>query len=160
MHHRLSLTLTKSLGVITVSSLQHNPRNSFYKSDVYDTIANGLDVAGEINGEEATGNGQVLTGNTGNASTDGLAVRYTGLALPGEPDPADIPDSLDPPMQMSETALGNLSGVSAGNVTLAQNSLVFQIGSNPSQTTSLALRNMRTDKLGTGVESERLQFFV
>ena len=24
------------------------------KSDVYDTIANGLDVAGEINGEEAT----------------------------------------------------------------------------------------------------------
>ena len=123
------------------------------KSDVYDTIANGLDVAGEINGEEATGKGQVLTGNTGNASTDGLAVRYTGLALPGEPDPADIPDSLDPPMQMSEMALGNLSGVSAGNVTLAQNSLVFQIGSNPSQTTSLALRNMRTDKLGTGVEN-------
>ncbi len=121
--------------------------------DVYDTVQNGLDVHGEINGEEATGKGQVLTGNTGNASTDGLAVRYTGLALPGEPDPADIPDSLDPPMQMSETALGNLSGVSAGNVTLAQNSLVFQIGSNPSQTTSLAFRNMRTDKLGTGVEN-------
>ena len=56
-------------------------------------------------------------------------------------------------MQLSETALGNLSGVSAGNVTLAQNSLVFQIGSNSLQTTSLALRNMRTDKLGTGVEN-------
>ncbi len=30
------------------------------KSNIYDTIENGLDVAGEINGEEATGSGQVL----------------------------------------------------------------------------------------------------
>ena len=56
-------------------------------------------------------------------------------------------------MQFSETALVNLSGVSTGNVTLAQNSLDFQIDYNPSQTTSLALRNTRTDKLGTGVEN-------
>ena len=33
------------------------------QSDVYDTIDNGLDVQGEINGEEATGKGQVLSGN-------------------------------------------------------------------------------------------------
>jgi flagellin len=52
------------------------------RADVYDTIENGLDVAGEINGEEASGKGQVLTGNSGNSNTDGLAVRYTGLALP------------------------------------------------------------------------------
>jgi flagellin len=31
--------------------------------------------------------------------------------------------------------------------------LVFQIGANAEQTTSLALRNMRTDSLGTGVDN-------
>ena len=59
------------------------------KSDVYDTITNGLDVAGEINGEEGTGKGQVLTGNAGNSNTDGLAIRYNGLALPGMVPPPD-----------------------------------------------------------------------
>lgn len=37
----------------------------------------GLDVAGTINGEAATGKGQVLTGNAGNSSTDGLALRIS-----------------------------------------------------------------------------------
>ena len=69
------------------------------QSDVYDTITNGLDVAGEINGEEATGKGQVLTGNAGNSSTDGLSLRYNGLALPGEFPPADIPAEMTPPDQ-------------------------------------------------------------
>jgi flagellin len=123
------------------------------KGDVYDTIANGLDVAGEINGEEATGRGQVLTGNVGNANTDGLAIRYSGEALPGEPNPANVPDSLEPAVQPTERDLGNLAPINAGTVTLAQNSLVFQIGSNAEQTSSLALRNMRTNSLGTGVEN-------
>ncbi|MDA0856140.1 MAG: flagellin, partial [Proteobacteria bacterium] len=113
------------------------------KGDVYDTIANGLDVAGEINGEEATGK----------ANTDGLAIRYTGEALPSQPNPPDVPDSLEPAVQLAERDLGNLTPVNAGTVTLAQNSLVFQIGSNAAQTSSLALRNMRTNSLGTGVEN-------
>jgi flagellin len=112
-----------------------------------------LDVAGEINGEEATGKGQVLTGNVGNANTDGLAIRYSGKALPGQPNPPDVPDSLEPAVQPTERDLGNLSSINAGTVTLAQNSLVFQIGSNAEQTSSLALRNMRTNSLGTGVEN-------
>jgi flagellar hook-associated protein 2 len=37
----------------------------------------GLDVAGTIHGEVATGKGQVLTGNSGNATTDGLSLRIT-----------------------------------------------------------------------------------
>ncbi|MGA0770011.1 MAG: flagellin [bacterium] len=123
------------------------------KGDVYDTIANGLDVAGEINGEEATGKGQVLTGNVGNANTDGLAIRYSGEALPGQPNPPDVPASLEPAVQLAERDLGNLTSINAGTVTLAQNSLVFQIGSNAAQTSSLALRNMRTNSLGTGVEN-------
>ncbi|PWB71593.1 hypothetical protein C3F09_07675 [candidate division GN15 bacterium] len=36
---------------------------------------NGLDVAGRINGEAATGSGQTLTGNEKNATTDGLKLQ-------------------------------------------------------------------------------------
>ncbi len=44
-----------------------------------DQIANnGLDVAGTIHGEAATGSGQVLTGNPGAANIDGLVIKYTG----------------------------------------------------------------------------------
>ncbi len=39
---------------------------------------NGLDVAGTINGEAATGSGQFLMGNTGNSTTEGLQIQYTG----------------------------------------------------------------------------------
>jgi len=35
----------------------------------------GVDVAGTINGEECTGNGRYLTGNSGNENTDGLMIR-------------------------------------------------------------------------------------
>ena len=42
------------------------------------SMVNGLDVAGTINGEAATGNGQFLTGNSGNKTTDGLQLQYTG----------------------------------------------------------------------------------
>ncbi len=54
---------------------------------------------------------------------------------------------------MSEAELADCIGALAGTVTVSQNSLVFQIGSNAEQTTSLALRNMRTSNLGTGVEN-------
>lgn len=40
----------------------------------------GLDVAGTINGEAATGDGQLLTGNSGNATTDGLKLRITSTS--------------------------------------------------------------------------------
>ena len=44
------------------------------------TVDNGLDVAGTINGEAATGSGQTLKGNSGEASVDGLSIKYTGSA--------------------------------------------------------------------------------
>lgn len=37
-------------------------------------VVAGQDVAGTINGESATGSGQILTGDAGNATTDGLAL--------------------------------------------------------------------------------------
>lgn len=45
------------------------------------TMITGLDVAGTINGEAATGAGQFLTGNTGNAKTEGLQIQYKGNSL-------------------------------------------------------------------------------
>jgi flagellar hook-associated protein 2 len=42
------------------------------------TIDNGLDVAGTINGESATGLGQILTGDDEQANVDGLVIKYTG----------------------------------------------------------------------------------
>lgn len=44
------------------------------------TAVTGKDVAGTINGEPATGAGQYLTGNSGNAKTNGLQILYTGSA--------------------------------------------------------------------------------
>ena len=138
------------------------------KSNIYDTIENGLDVAGEINGEEATGSGQVLTGNTGNSNTEGLAIRYKGHSLPGDSHSSNtLTESYIKQIQvseiyrgernrlpqMSEAELAECIGALAGTVTVSQNSLVFQIGSNAEQTTSLALRNMRTSNLGAGVEN-------
>ena len=138
------------------------------KSNIYDTIENGLDVAGEINGEEATGSGQVLTGNTGNSNTEGLAIRYKGHSLPGDSHSSNtVTESyLEQTQvseihrgernrlpQMSEAELAECIGALAGTVTVSQNSLVFQIGSNAEQTTSLALRNTRTSNLGAGVEN-------
>lgn len=42
------------------------------------TTVSGTDIQGTINGEEATGNGQYLVGKTGNATTEGLQIQYTG----------------------------------------------------------------------------------
>jgi flagellar hook-associated protein 2 len=42
--------------------------------------AAGVNVAGTINGEAATGAGQVLTGNDDNLTTEGLRLRITGTA--------------------------------------------------------------------------------
>ena len=42
------------------------------------TVNNGVDVAGTINGEAASGSGQLLTGNDGENNVDGLVIKYTG----------------------------------------------------------------------------------
>lgn len=41
------------------------------------TVHAGEDVAGTINGEKATGKGQILTGEEGNSTTDGLSLKVT-----------------------------------------------------------------------------------
>ena len=43
--------------------------------------ARGVNVAGTINGEPATGSGQMLTGDVGNATTSGLVLQITSLTV-------------------------------------------------------------------------------
>jgi len=62
---------TSGLGNVTVT--QASPTGESGSG----TGAAGTDVAGTINGEAATGSGQVLTGNEGNENTDGLALLVT-----------------------------------------------------------------------------------
>lgn len=89
----------------------------------------GNDVSGTINGEEAIGRGQILTGKKGTQNVEGLSIRYTGTKP-------------------------NEEGEFAGSVTAFQNSLVFHIGSNADQTTSISLKNLSTNALSTGVTNE------
>ncbi len=95
------------------------------QADETTAIENGADVVGTINGEAATGDGQILTGNAGNRFTDGLSILFDG------------------------DQIGQF-----GTVSVAQNALVFQIGPNPGQRVSVALDSTTSSALARGVSNE------
>ena len=94
------------------------------KSNVNVNVENGLDVIGEINGEETIGKGQIMTGSIGAGTTEGIKIRYTGESAP--------------------------VGGKAGTITFVQNSLTFQIGGNANQFSQFSLRSMKAADLGRG----------
>jgi flagellar hook-associated protein 2 len=67
-------------GFMVVSSLAAGPDNSGIGTEGGD-LTPGLDIAGTINGEEANGSGQFLTGKAGQPRVDGLQILYTGNSL-------------------------------------------------------------------------------
>lgn len=88
---RYALDITASLDSTNHLILTHDSYGSDYTFTIHQannllwtsgdqTVNNGRDVAGTINGEAASGDGQVLTGNEGGANVDGMVVRYTGTA--------------------------------------------------------------------------------
>lgn len=87
----------------------------------------GVNIAGTIDGTVASGTGNLLTSVSG-AST-GLVVQL------GE-------DGADP----TQTVTG-----AQGNVTITNNSLIFQIGANQNQTASIAINSVEATTLGIGV---------
>ena len=95
------------------------------RGDISDLVQTGVDVAGEINGEDTTGRGQQLTGGPGASSVQGVVVRYSGEKAP--------------------------EGNFAGTLTFSQNSLTFQIGANDGQTSSTSVRSVRSDQIGRAV---------
>jgi len=76
----ISLTLTPNNeggGSLALGTFDQTTERDLDLGLVNGTVT-GQDVAGTINGESATGSGQVLTGDEGNANTDGLSIRYKG----------------------------------------------------------------------------------
>ena len=96
-------------------------------SNIDKLIANGTDVSGEINGEQASGRGQILTGDPGADTVEGIKIRYTGETAP--------------------------AGGNAGTVTFSQNSLTFQIGAEANQFSEYSLGSIKTNDLGRGEEN-------
>ena len=96
-------------------------------SNKNELISNGTDVAGEINGEQAIGRGQILTGDIGADTVEGIKIRYTGETAP--------------------------AGGNAGTVTFSQNSLTFQIGAEANQFSEYSLGSIKTNDLGRGEEN-------
>jgi len=96
-------------------------------SNINELIANGTDVSGEINGEQASGRGQILTGDIGADTVEGIKIRYTGETAP--------------------------AGGNAGTVTFSQNSLTFQIGAEANQFSEYSLGSIKTNDLGRGEEN-------
>jgi flagellar hook-associated protein 2 len=88
---RYAIPVTASADATDHLVLTHDAYGSAYSFTVTQTnnllwtdgavaITAGVDVAGTINGEAATGSGQVLSGNSGDANVDGLVIKYTGSA--------------------------------------------------------------------------------
>jgi flagellin len=94
------------------------------------TSVTGVDIAGTLGGFAATGNGNVLTGNNGGGAQ--------GISIAAGLDTA------------SGSNTTSLTGA-LGNVTVNDNSLVFQIGANAFQTVKVAVSNVATTALGLNV---------
>jgi flagellin len=101
---------------------------------------NGTDVQGTINGVAAVGVGNVLTGTAGGTGA-------VSVAIAGEP-------------TSGANYLSTYSNdLGTANVNITDNSLVFQIGANANQTTTVTVGNMQTTALGlsvTGVQFANL----
>jgi flagellar hook-associated protein 2 len=80
----------------------------------------GVDVAGTIAGEPATGSGQVLRGNEGNSNTEGLSILYRGTV--DDVDAGTITVTIGMAEQLDRT-LFNMTDSIDGYVTFKQSSL-------------------------------------
>jgi flagellar hook-associated protein 2 len=77
------------------------------------TGALGRDVEGTINGEAATGTGQILTGSAGNEATDGLKLRITA-ATPGSLGTIQLFDGIASMAQRTITRITGSTGAIQG----------------------------------------------
>ncbi len=98
----------------------------------------GADVASTINGDQASGSGRYLTGNTGNATTDGMVLRVDAIE-------ADQYGQ----MTVSQSIAGRLQNyiartthVTTGSMTIAANSIAD----------SIRYTDEQIERLETGVE--------
>ena len=123
-----------------------------------DSIAAGLDIKGTINGESATGKGQILTGVKGAKCVDGLSVRYSGNGDEGFVKAAcEVADKfvegeeqIDPNLVPTQDQIPT-DGISVGRVFVAQNAMKFQVGANKDQIVGISVSSSKPETLARGV---------
>lgn len=119
---------TQAFGSASTLSVVSNQAAAVDSSGFGTTLVNdlGVDVAGTIGGDAFNGVGNVLTATSGAAK--GLTIQ-----LAADTDPAVTVNGAQ------------------GNMTIANNSLVFQIGANQNQTASVTINRVNANGLGLGV---------
>ncbi len=95
------------------------------------TVSYGVDVAGTINGEPATGTGRTLTGNAGNATTEGLQILVSATA-PSGTTPGHVAVTHGVADGLNQTLTQLLDPIN-GAVAGAENSLNSQISDTQAQ---------------------------
>ena len=112
----------------------------------------GRDIRGTINGETATGKGQILTGVDGSKCVEGLKIRFYGdgkdVFLP---EPCEVNDLNAEGEEVPEKPEIPPEGVDIGRVYVTQNSKKFQVGGNRAQNVGISIKSVHPDKLATNV---------
>jgi flagellar hook-associated protein 2 len=85
----------------------------------------GKDVAGTLDGESATGSGQLLRGDDGNTNTDGLAISYTGSSNDTNVGSVKVTLGI---AELLDRALFSITDAFEGYVAFKQDSLQNSIG--------------------------------
>ena len=98
---------------------------------------NGQDIAGTIDGESATGTGQLLIGDTDNINTDGLAISYTGTS--DNTDVGTVKLTVGA-AELFDRVLFNITDVIEGYVTYKQDALQDRITSITDQIDTMEAR--------------------
>ncbi|RJQ51091.1 MAG: flagellar hook protein [Desulfobacteraceae bacterium] len=122
----ISLTLTANNqggGSLSLGTFDQSTERDLDLGLINGTVS-GQDVAGTINGESATGSGQVLTGDDGNVKTDGISVRYTGSSNDVEAGTIRLTLGV---AEMFERTLYNITDTIDGYVAFKQDSLQGRI---------------------------------
>jgi flagellar hook-associated protein 2 len=104
----------------TTNSFSIHQQNNLLWTGGDQTVNNGMDVTGTINGEAATGLGQVLTGSADDANVDGLVMKYTGST--GGVDVGTVKLTFGV-AELYDRALFNITDSLEGYVTYKQQSL-------------------------------------
>lgn len=122
-------------------------------ADEHITATRGEDIKGTINGESATGKGQVLTGNKGAKCIDGLSIRYFGEVKEGLKPDCEVADMQGEVQETPESKFGDGKSVTVGRVFVTQNAMKFQVGANRNQNLGISVGSTKTDKLANGIEN-------
>jgi flagellin len=113
----------------------------------------GEDIRGTINGETATGRGQVLTGVEGSKCVDGLSVRFYGEGTDVFRDEVCEVNDLEGNEGAAEEGRPEIppEGLLVGRVFVTQNGSRFHIGGNKLQTAGISIKSVNPYKLSKNI---------